>query len=113
MSVQITFRDLPPSDAVRTHVENHAERLRARYEPIIAFAVVLESRHHHKQHGNAYCVRIDIVQPGKETIISPHGSGTGHADLYAAIDDAFGDAERRLREAGRIRRGAVKSHAAE
>ncbi|MGO8996788.1 MAG: HPF/RaiA family ribosome-associated protein [Polyangiaceae bacterium] len=113
MSVQITFRDFPPSDAIRAHVEKHVEKLASRFETFISFKVVLEAPHHHKHHGHAYRVRIDIVQPGSEIVIAPKDSEEGHSDLYAAIDDAFGGAERRLREAARVRRGEVKSHAAD
>jgi ribosomal subunit interface protein len=111
MSFQITFRDFPPSDAVRTHVEKHVEKLTSRFEAITSFKVVLEAPHHHKQHGNAFRARIDIVQPGDEIVIASKDSEAGHTDLYAAIDDAFASAERRLREAARIRRGEIKSHA--
>jgi len=111
MSFQITFRDFPPSDAVRAHVEKHVAKLTARFEDITTFKVVLEAPHHHKHQGNMFRARLDIVQPGDVIVIASKDSDAGHTDLYAAIDDAFVSAERRLREVARIRRGETKSHA--
>jgi ribosomal subunit interface protein len=113
MSVQITFRDFPPSDAVRSHVEKHVEKLMSRFEGITSFRVVLESPNHHKHQGNAFRVRLDILQPGHETVIAQKDSDAGHTDLYVAVDDAFAGAERHLRETARIRRGDIKSHVAD
>jgi ribosomal subunit interface protein len=110
MNLQLTFRDFPASEAIRTHVQKHADKLLAHADRTVALKVALESPHHHHQHGNSYRVRIEIVVPGSEIVISPRDGDRGHADLYAAIDDAFGDAERRLREHARIQRGDVKSH---
>ena len=113
MSVQITFRGLHPSDAIRAHVEKHVEKLAVRFSPIISFKVVLEAPHHHKHHGRGFRVLIDVVRPGTQTVIASKDADPRHTDLYVAIDDAFGETERSLREALRVRRGDVKSHAIE
>jgi ribosomal subunit interface protein len=113
MNLSITFRDFPPSDAIRGYVERRAAKALAHAERLISARVTLDAPHHHHSHGHAYRVAIDIVVPGIEVVVSPRDGASGHADLYAAIDDAFDDAERQLREKTRIRRGDVKSHAAE
>jgi ribosomal subunit interface protein len=112
MPLQITFRDFPPSDAIREYVERRSDKLLGRYPSTIACKVALEAPHHHHHHGHAYRVRIDIVMPGIELVVAPRDGEPGHADLYAAIDDAFDGAERRLHERARIRRGEVKAHEA-
>ena len=112
MTIQITFRDFPPSDSIRAYVEKRAGKLLARYEPIIALKVALEAPHHHQQHGSPYRVRIDIVTAGSEIVVAPRDGGGRHADLYAAIDEAFDDAVRRLRDYTQIRRRETKTHEA-
>jgi ribosome-associated translation inhibitor RaiA len=111
MNIQLTFRDFPPSDAIRSHVEARAGRLLAHVGRVTALKVALESPHHHQAHGHSYRVRIELVVPGGEIVVAPCGDHDGHADLHAAIDDAFTVAERRARDSARVRRGDVKSHA--
>jgi len=113
MNLQVTFRDFPPSDSVRTHVENRAKKLVEHAERIIAIKVALGAPHHHHKHGNAFRVRIEIIAPGGDLVISPRDSAQGHTDLHAAVDDAFADAERRLRDRAGHRRSEAKSPASD
>jgi ribosomal subunit interface protein len=112
MSTQITFRDFPPSDAVREHVERRASKILARAERVVSLRVTLSAPHRHQHHGGAYRVAIDLALPGHEIVISPRDGTPGHTDLHAAVDDAFDDADRRLRDF-HARRDSVKSHAPE
>jgi ribosome-associated translation inhibitor RaiA len=82
-----------------------------RDDHVVALKVALELPHHHQQHGLTYRVRIEMIVPGGDLVISQRDGEEGHTDLDAAIDDAFRAAERRLREHTRVRRGDVKSHA--
>lgn len=111
MNIQITFRDFPTSEFVRTHVENRAAKLLAHADRVTSMKVALEAPHHHQTHGHAYRVRIEIVVPGGELVVTSRDGEESHSDLYVAIDDAFLVAERRLRERVQIRRGEVKTHA--
>lgn len=111
MNIQITFRDFPPSDFIRDHVENRASKLLAHADRVTSLKVALEAPHHHHTHGHAYRVRLEIVVPGGELVIAQRDGEEGHSDLYAAIDDAFLVAERRVRDRVKIRRGEVKTHA--
>ena len=95
--VQITFRDIPHSDAVTAHVEKRAAKLETFALNIIHCHVVVEMPHRHHTHGERYHVRIDAHLPGKEVVVSrtsPHGA----EDLNALLDEAFTDAERLLAE---------------
>jgi ribosome-associated translation inhibitor RaiA len=60
--------------------------------------VTLAHPHHHQQHGSSYRVTIDVVLPRDHVVVSPRDGASGHVDLYAAIDDAFDDLERQLRD---------------
>lgn len=113
MSIQLTFRDFSSSEPIRAYVEKRAAKLLAHLERVVATRVTLAAPHRHHHHGHAYRVSIEVLLPGREIVISPRDGASGHADLYAAIDDAFEDAERQLREHGRMRRGEMKSLAAE
>lgn len=108
--VQVTFRDIPPSDAVTAHVERRAAKLGTFHDRIVKCHVVLEAPHRHHKHGKRYHVRIDMQVPGKELVVSRNPEDTKE-DLYAAVDDAFGDAERVLEEYGRQLKIGMKSHA--
>ena len=109
--VQVTFRDMPPSDAVTAHVERRASKLETFNDRIVKCHVVLEAPHRHHKHGKRYHVRIDMAVPGKELVISKNVE-EAKEDLHAAVDDAFGDAERVLEEHVRqLREGAgTKTH---
>ncbi len=95
--VQITFRDIPHSDAVTAHVEKRAAKLETFEANIIHCHVVVEMPHRHQTHGHRYHVRIDAQLPGRQLLVSrtsPHGA----EDLNALLDEAFSDAERLLSE---------------
>jgi ribosomal subunit interface protein len=109
MKLQLTFRDFPPSDAIRGHVEKRTNKLLARCEgALIGAKVTLAAPHRHHEHGHSYRVTIEIALRGFHIVVSPRDGAAGHTDLYAAIDDAFDDAERQLREHARPRRDAAE-----
>ena len=110
MNVQITFRDFPPSEAIRQHVEKRAQKLERSGKGIVSSRVTVAAPHRHHKHGRAYRVSIDVVFRAFEVVVSPRDGVPGHTDLHAAIDDAFDDAERQLREreAKRVRKGGSK-----
>jgi ribosome-associated translation inhibitor RaiA len=98
---QITFRGIPESDAVRTSIAESLSRLE-RYAPrpgIRDCHVVLEAPpgHHHK--GSSFRVHLTIAVPGQEIVINhDREKQVAHADLYAALRDAFDIAARKLRD---------------
>jgi ribosomal subunit interface protein len=114
VNLQITFRDMPHSDAVETHVARCAAKLQRLCERIIACRVMVEAPHRHRTHGKRYHCRIDITVPGGELVVGKNPSDNlQHEDMHAAIDGAFEDAERlivdhngRLRERRKAARTA-------
>jgi ribosomal subunit interface protein len=107
--VQITFRDMAPSDAIAAQIRGRAAKLAEFHGRITACHVVVEAaRHKHKS--TAYQVHIDLTIPGGEVAISrDHLDRRPDNDMNVAIRNAFDAMEKRLREAARRRRGKAKS----
>jgi len=111
LPIQITFRDLPRTDAIDQYVRTRASKLEGLSERITSCHVALEVPHRHARHGRHYRVRIDLHVPGGEVVVGGNHDDDGSAgDLYAAIDHAFDLAGRRLQDFVRRQRGDVKSH---
>lgn len=128
-NVQITFRDLTPSDSAESVIRERIEEL-TRFAPkIMSCRVMVEAPHKRHQRGNRYHVRITIHVPGDQIVVAHqptlHGverrlaAGAHHKatelaavdrDLYTAIHEAFDLARRRLQDWIRRTRGKVKTH---
>jgi ribosomal subunit interface protein len=102
--IQLTFRDIAPSPAITEYVEKRARKIEAHHTRITSCHVVLAAPHRSHLHGRRYHVRVDVLVPGSELVASKGENDEGHTDLYAAIDDAFDDAQRLLREHARRQR---------
>jgi cold shock CspA family protein/ribosome-associated translation inhibitor RaiA len=107
--VQLTFRDSLPSPALSAHVEKRAAKLDTFFDRIVKCHVVIESPHRHSKHGQRFHVRIDLHVPGKELVVS-RTPDEAREDARAAVDDAFGEAERLLEEFVRQHAFDTKAH---
>jgi ribosomal subunit interface protein len=105
--LQITFRNMPHSDAIEAKISEKSVKLDRFYDRIMGCRVVVEETQRRHHQGNLYSVRVDITVPGKELAVSRQEN----ADAYVAVRDAFDTAARLLEEHGRQQRGVVKSHA--
>ena len=111
--LQITFRDMPHSDAIEEHVRRRAAKLDTFYDRITGCRVALEMPHRHHRHGKRYQVRIDLTVPGDELVVTRNPpQNLEHEDLHATVEGAFDDAERLLEDHVRKQRGDVKQHEA-
>jgi ribosomal subunit interface protein len=114
VNLQITFRDMPHSDAVEAHVSRRAAKLERLLTRIITCRVMVEAPHRHRTHGKRYHCRIDMMVPRDELVVGRNpADNLQHEDMHAAIDEAFDDAERlvvdyntRLRERRKTARTA-------
>jgi putative sigma-54 modulation protein len=97
--VQITFHGIQHSDALTDYVHKKSEKLSLREHGHCRVAI--EQPHKSSHSGNAVRVRIDLGA----LIVDRQAE----ADAYAAVDAAFDDAERALREAARRERSGRKS----
>jgi len=133
--LQITFRNMPPSEAIENNVREKAAKLDSLYDGIMSCRIIIEAPHHHHHKGKAYQVSIDMTVPTGEIVVnrapkrldaaknprpeelendlieshepSKHGA---HEDLYVAIRDSFNAAARKLQDHARRKRGKVKLH---
>lgn len=105
--LQITVRDMEPSDALEARIRSKAQKLEEFFAHIVSCHVVVEMPHRHHQQGKQFNVRIDIGVPGNTIVLNRHQS----EDVYVALRDAFDAAKRQLQEYSRVMRGDVKTHA--
>lgn len=98
LPLQITFRDIPHSDAMEQAVREKAGKLEQYNDQITSCRVVIEAPHKHQTKGHHYHVKLDITVPGREIVVKrdPGDDGT-HEDAYVAIRDAFEAARRQLK----------------
>jgi ribosomal subunit interface protein len=112
LPVQITFRNLPHSEAVEAEIRERTAKLDTYYDRIMSCRVVVESPHQRRQQGQIYHIKIDLTVPGAELVIKREpGLDAAHEDLYVAIRDAFNAARRKLQDFARRQRRQVKRHA--
>jgi ribosomal subunit interface protein len=104
--IQITIRGIPASKLLETHIRQKIEKLDRYNKQITSARVVVELPQKHKHQGKLYNVRIDILVPGKELVVTHKQD----EDVYIAIRDAFEAIERQLEEHSRKRHGRVKTH---
>jgi cold shock CspA family protein/ribosome-associated translation inhibitor RaiA len=135
IGLQITFRNMPPSEAIENNIREKAAKLETFYNRIMGCRVTVEAPHRHHHKGKAYHVRIDLTVPGDEIVINrapirldavklvkarasendliehhQPSKHAAHADVYVAIRDAFNAAGRKLQDYARRQSGAVKLH---
>jgi len=110
--VQITFRDMAPSDAIAAQIRARAAKLTGFHDRITRCHVVVEAaKHKHKP--TAYQVHIDVTLPGGELAISrDHLDRRPDNDMQVAIRNAFDAMEKQLRARSARMRGEVKAHGA-
>ena len=134
--LQITFKNMEPSEVVEAHIRDAAQKLDVFYDDIMGCRVLVETPHQHHRKGKKYHVRIDLTVPGAEFVIKrAPGLLTDrptrfrkepdeteleesrelskyavHDDIQLTIRDAFDAARRKLQDYARRRRGVVKAH---
>jgi ribosomal subunit interface protein len=104
--LQVTFRNLPHSDAIEANITEKAAKLEKFCKKIMSCRVVVEESQRRQHQGKLYSVHIDMTVPGKEMAVTREEN----EDVYVAIRDAFDVSCRRLEEHARRQRGVVKTH---
>jgi cold shock CspA family protein/ribosome-associated translation inhibitor RaiA len=133
--LQITFRNMAPSEAIEKRIRKKAEKLELFYNRLLSCRVIVEAPHRHRRKGRSYAIHVGLTVPGGELVIrntpnlletikiirskepetEVHGRSkpSKHAareDLYVAIRDAFNAAGRKLQDYARRRSLAIKLH---
>lgn len=107
--LQITFQDIPPSDAVEAKIREAAAKLEKFYPDIMSCRAVVSAPQKRQRTGKHYHVRLDVSVPGKELVVNREpGDRDAHVDIYVAIRDAFTAMERMLRDHSRQKQGMIK-----
>jgi len=106
LPLQITFRDMSPSEALEAAIREKADKLDQFCSTIMSCRVTVGMVGKHKQQGREFFVRVDVTVPEKEIV----ATRDHHEDIYVALRDAFDQARRQLEEFARVRRGDVKTH---
>ncbi len=105
LPLQVTFKNVPPSGAIESHIIEKAQKLDRFSERIMSCRVVLDSTQRRHRQGKLFGVRVDITVPRKEFVTSAEDE-----DIYVAIRDAFDSAYRVVEEKRRREQGVVKTH---
>lgn len=109
--LQITFKNVDPSEAVEANVRSKIDWLETFCDRIHSCRVVIEVPHRHHHQGRIYQVRVDLTVPGGEFVVNRESGQNGaHEDVYVAIRDAFDASRRRLEDFMRRQRGETKTH---
>lgn len=109
--LRVDFRGLGVRPALERHLRTRVAKLERFFSGITGCRVVIEAPHRHQRRGRLYHVAIEVDVPGRHLVIGRNRrSDAAHADLRAAVRDAFDGAVRVLEDHARIRRGDVKAH---
>jgi cold shock CspA family protein len=111
LPVQVTFRDMPVSDAVEAACWDEAAKLDRYFERITSCRIVVAASHRRHLKGNLFEVRIVLNVPGRELVVNREPP-EHHADedINVAVREAFDTARRQLEDYARRQRGQVKQH---
>jgi ribosomal subunit interface protein len=104
--LQITFKNMPHSDAIEAKITEKSAKLDRFFDRIMSCRIVVEESQRKHHQGKLFSVRLDLTVPGKELAISRQEN----EDPYVAIRDSFSAAVRLLEEHGRILHREVKAH---
>jgi ribosomal subunit interface protein len=97
MQIQITFRDMPASEALDALVRERAEKLNKLTPDVISCHVTIDAPHRHQQKGRTFHVTIDLVLRNGEIPVSRDPArDDSHEDAYHAVRDAFDKMTRRV-----------------
>ncbi len=93
----VEFKNIAPSKFIQGDIEKHANQLSRRHRDITGCNVVVNAPHKTGKKGGIYEVHIHVEIPGDVVVVSREPAvNHAHEDLYVAIRDAFGSAEKIL-----------------
>ena len=96
LPLQVTFRNIPPSDALVDYVRGKVDKLETFSERITSCRVAVETPHRHQHNGWHFRVRVDLTTPGAEIVVG-HDQTRCAESAYGAVDEAFKNVERLLK----------------
>ena len=90
--LQITLCDMPHSATLDARIRDKVAKLEKICPRLTACRVVVAAPHHHQQHRTLFTVRLNIMFPGGEVVVTRNN----HEDVYVLLRDAFVAARREL-----------------
>jgi hypothetical protein len=103
---QVVFHGLDHSDALAAAIRGHVAWLEHYSQRLVSCRVIVESPHRRRSRGRYIRVRIEATLPGVAPVVTTHDD----ENISVAVTDAFAAARRRLEDAIRVQRHAVKIH---
>lgn len=95
LPLQVTFRNLHPSDFLEAKIREKAAKLERVFDGITRCDVVVERPHHDHRKGWMYHVHIELTVPGGHLAVRGDDRHA-NTDARAAVRDAFDAAQRQL-----------------
>jgi cold shock CspA family protein len=116
--LELTFRDVPHSDAIDALVRRYVQRLERFCDHIESCSVAIERPHRPRNSGSDFRVRIDmVIPPGHELVVSKDASDRGTPpapqnfdSLHALVREAFEAANRQVKKLNEQQAGKTKRH---
>jgi ribosomal subunit interface protein len=110
--LELTFRNMPHSNAIEAAVHERVAKLERFFPRIISCRIVVEEvARRDKARALVYRVRVDVRVPGRELVGDKAPPPQRfHEDVYIALRDAFDAVVRELEDFARRERGEVKCH---
>lgn len=96
--LELSFRNMRSSDALKAAVREHVDELEQFHDHIVGCRVVIEMpRRSQSQRQPARCAYRGLRVPGKEVVVGRELAHNGHkkaaTDAYAVLDNAFAVAQ--------------------
>jgi len=112
LPLEITFRNVPKTDAVEALIKEKTLALERICDHITSCRVTVEQPAQHLSSGNPFQVRIELTVPRGHRVVVKREAGEGemHENLGALLRKAFDAASRSLSRVVERQRGEVKAH---
>ena len=106
---EVSFRDMEPSEPLRTLIVEHAQRLERFATDILSCHVTVGHEGSHRHQGHAYKIHARISMRGRQIDVSGSSKSKPHKeDAYSMVGETFDALRRRVEDYVRERRGDVK-----
>lgn len=97
--VQISFHQIPQSDAIEDRIHKKVESLEKFFPRITSVKVTVEPKTLRHRKGTTYHVKVALAIPGANIVAgNDPGDDSAHEDVYVAIRDSFSAAKRMLQD---------------
>ena len=97
--IQITYRDIDPSDAIEARINERVARLEKFSKRATGLNVTVAAPHHHGHKGQLYQFTLELFMPSGDIVIRQGDTpNRAHEDVYVSMRDAFAALERRIHD---------------